>query len=144
MKSSRKSSNERLGYYQGGESVLLLTPQGSNSLENWKRIGKVTKVFDKPSRGYVFSSTGGTCSKLQWPGNSKLSYSITHPFLVLQTMIDAVQSYSIEITVLDSGRAKRRLVLSTAFRDFSTNSLHAQVSCIVLWNVFMDVVAFGT
>ena len=51
--------------------MLLLSPQGKNPTEDWKVIGSIKKVYDKPTKGYVFSCEGGTTNKMQLPKELK-------------------------------------------------------------------------
>lgn len=59
-----------------------------------------------------------------------LTVSLTQPFLVFQICFPADPSLCafMEITVFcDDRRTRRRLVLSSSFKDVSVNALHAQL-----------------
>lgn len=53
--------------------------------------------------------------------------ALVQPFLCLQVCVPADASFNVEILVSDDKRVRRRLMLSTAFKDVSTNPLHAQL-----------------
>lgn len=61
----------KVSYYQGGDHVLLLSPQGKKPTEDWKTIGLIKKHYDKPTKGYVFLCEGTTTTKMQLPKDSK-------------------------------------------------------------------------
>jgi hypothetical protein len=58
--------------------------------------------------------------------------AMTQPFFVFQITLPPEASCCIEITVSDEKKTRRRLVLSTSFKDIAVNPLHAQLplSCV--------------
>ena len=52
---------------------------------------------------------------------------LTQRFLVLQLVLPLTRAFAVEIGVSDFQTIRRRLVVSSAFRDTTTNALHAQV-----------------
>jgi hypothetical protein len=69
---------------------------------------------------------------------------LVQPFLVLQSLFPSDTQAFVELTVTDEKRTRRRLILSTAFKDVSSNELHAQVPLSLLkrgvWlNLCIDV-----
>jgi hypothetical protein len=58
---------------------------------------------------------------------SRFPVALVQPFLCLQVCVPADASFNVEIVVSDDRRVRRRLMLSTAFKDVSTNPLHAQL-----------------
>lgn len=66
------------------------------------------------------------------------------PYLLLQLWAGSGASLHVELSVTDAGGSKRRLVLSTAFRDVVPHALHAQLPAAMLvrsaWlNVCVDL-----
>lgn len=53
--------------------------------------------------------------------------ALVQPFLCLQVYLPADTPFNIEIVVSDDKRVRRRLMISSAFKDVSTNPLHAQL-----------------
>lgn len=133
-----------MSQYQGGTFVELLTPQGQNPLANWKiSNGKQTtvqKVYDKDIKGYLFSCTGGGGVRLQIPkddaggsvGSKATSHAsslgLVHPFLVLQLYIpQGPHPFILELGVMDSSGARRRVIVSSSFSELKSTALHGQV-----------------
>ena len=53
--------------FQGGPALLVFAPTGKNPTKNLRLRGKVTKLFDRAARGFVFECSGGPASQMRLP-----------------------------------------------------------------------------
>ena len=132
--------------YQGASHLILLTPCGTNPTSEWTINGHIKKHYDKELKGYFFTCAGSTNTSLSLPKSSaracknknkkvldkKSSYvdvvvGITQGYVIVQCLLDEHVPCSIEISTKDGGGTKRRLLISSAFREMGRNPLHAQV-----------------
>ncbi|KAL0212002.1 hypothetical protein RCL1_005628 [Eukaryota sp. TZLM3-RCL] len=73
---------------------------------------KVRRVYDSDAKGYIFHLEKSTNSELSFPKTGK-QVSITDKFLGLVISICETAPFSLELSLSDVSRAKRRLILST-------------------------------
>ncbi len=65
--------------------------------------------------------------QIRIPGVDTKALGLTHPYIVVQLLIEAQDAFSFELEVLDTKRTKRRLIFSTNFKDSTATALHAQI-----------------
>jgi len=118
--------------FQGGPSVEVFGTSGSNPLEKWKVSGTVHKLYDKTTRGYVFTCEGGPSTRMQIPKDERRSLGLVQPLAVLQLMLADEKGFSFEMQVTDVGHGRRRLLFSTSVRDISITPLHARIPLVGL------------
>ncbi|KAM9859356.1 protein CFAP20DC [Aulostomus maculatus] len=137
--------------YQGGAVVEVFSAQGKDPVAKWKLCGSqanIHKDFNKEIKGFVYSLEGSSQRvKMQLPENGKMSLGLLQRFLVLQVNIPPGKDFSIELVITDMGHLKRRLYLSTVYREFSATVLHAKIPLIGLhrniWSTWcIDLVSF--
>jgi len=109
--------------FQGAPAFEILSPQGANPTRDWKVSG-VQRLFDKVLKGYVFHVTGNALMRL--PREDKPRLGLVQPILVLQVYLPQGKPFSVEIGITDQTRTRRRLLFSSAFKETSTNPLHAR------------------
>ncbi|DAZ99674.1 TPA: hypothetical protein N0F65_001911 [Lagenidium giganteum] len=124
-------------YFQGGDSVELLSAHGKAPASTWKLQRKIVKTFDKAIKANAFLLDGSTETKMQLPKNNgggtstgasaAISLGLTQRFLVLQLFIPFTRSFSIEIGFSDFQKIKRRFLFASAFRETARTALHVQV-----------------
>lgn len=109
----------------------LLSAQGKAPATGWKLQGKIAKSFEKLIKGNAFLLDGSADTRMQLPkatsGPSSVSLGLTQRYLVLQLLVPFTKNFSIEIGFVDLQRARRRFVISSAFREPSVTALHAQI-----------------
>lgn len=120
-------------YFQGGDFVELLSAQGKAPAAHWKLQGKIAKWFEKLIKGNAFLLDGSADTRMQLPkggassASAASSLGLTQRFLVLQLLVPFTKSFSLEIGFADLQRARRRFVISSAFREPTVTALHAQI-----------------
>ena len=132
--------------YQGGVSVEVFSAGGSNPTSNWKMSGAVQRVYDKSVKGYIFHCEGGPSAKMQLPKDERRLLGLVQPYLVLQLLVPASKPFALELSVSDTTRARRRVLLSTSFREPVRTSLHTRLPLAAIhrdiWlNLTFDLVA---
>lgn len=130
--------------YQSGTAVELVSSQDKNPL--WKISGKTNKIFDKSVKGYVLSLDTAS-QKLSLPSNERQSLALVQPYFVFQGFISHSQPFSIELGIIDTSSQKRRLIFSSAAKEFALTPLHARIpnSSFIRnsWvNLSIDLVSF--
>ncbi|KAG9403409.1 hypothetical protein AC1031_006053 [Aphanomyces cochlioides] len=113
--------------FQGGGSVELLGAGGKDPAAQWKLSGKVRREYDKLSKVYLFTMEGSAlATKMSLPKTSK-PLGLTQRYLVFQICIPPAKAISVEVGVTDTQGARRRIVISSAFRGAVVHQLHAQI-----------------
>ncbi|KAH9082827.1 hypothetical protein LEN26_021123 [Aphanomyces euteiches] len=113
--------------FQGGGSVELLGAGGKDPAAQWKLTGKVRREYDKLSKVYLFTMEGSAlATKMSLPKTSK-PLGLTQRYLVFQICIPPAKAISVEVGVTDTQGARRRIVISSAFRGAVVHQLHAQI-----------------
>jgi len=115
--------------YQGGPSMEIFSPQGTDPLKGIAIKGRVKRQFDKDLKGYSLVCDGGASTRVDIPNpRSKRSLGITQRFLMVQMFLAGPEEpFSLELTLLDNSRTRRRLVISSGFRTILANPLHVQL-----------------
>lgn len=118
--------------YQGGPACEIFSPQGTDPLRNVKTHGHVRRLFDKELRGYALVCDGGSGAasntKVEFPAGRGRALGLTQRYLAMQLRLPAsAEALSMEMTVLDAQRTRRRLVISSGFRAVVANPLHVQL-----------------
>ena len=93
-----------INQYQGGASVDVFDPKGSNPTQNWKVSGPVQKVYDKAVKGYVFHCDGGPNAKMQLLKDERRSFGLVQPYLVLQVCVSMTKPFALELSLTDTAR----------------------------------------
>ncbi|OQS07870.1 hypothetical protein THRCLA_00138 [Thraustotheca clavata] len=113
-------------FYQGAESVELLAAGGKDPVGKWKTTGKVRREYEKGSKAFLVNMEGtASATKLALPKDSKMGLSMR--YLIFQVLIPAGKAVSLEFGVTDANNLRRRLLLSSAFRECAVHQLHAQI-----------------
>ncbi|XP_038627630.1 protein CFAP20DC [Tachyglossus aculeatus] len=135
----------------GGPFVEIFSAQGKNPGTKWKMFGNpsvIWKEFDKDAKSFVFALEGSSQTiKMQLPKESKQVLGLIQRFLVLQIYVPLGKDFSTELLITDLGNIKRRLFLSTVFKELSATPLHAKIPLFIIkrqiWcNLCIDMVAF--
>ena len=126
--------------FQGGASVDVFGASGSNPLDKWKVSGAgVQKVYDKSVRGYVLRCDGDRPS-IRMPKDERRSLGLVQPYLVLQVNVPAAKPFALELSVSDTAKARRRVLLSTSFREPVRTPLHTRLPLSALHrDVWVDL-----
>ncbi|KAL7407031.1 hypothetical protein ABVT39_001855 [Epinephelus coioides] len=122
--------------YQGGAVVEVFSGQGKDPVAKWKLCGgpsAIHKEFNKEVKGFVYCLEGSSQTvKMQIPESGKMSLGLLQRFLVLQVNIPQSKDFSVELVITDSERLKRRLHLSTVYKELSATPLHAKIPFVGL------------
>ena len=136
--------------YQNGTNVEIFNPSSKDALSIWKstNVNSIKKDYDKFVRGYILILDGNSQNKIQLPKDEKKGLSLTQPFLVCQVCVPSDGNLFLEIAFCDINKTRRRLILSTNFRELIVNPLHAQIPLTILrrdiWiNLSIDVESFS-
>ena len=113
--------------YQGGAAVEVFSAHGSNPTANWKISGAVQRVYDKTVKGYVFQCEGGPSAKMQLPKDERRLLGLVQPYLVLQLTVPSQKPFALELSISDTTKARRRVLLSTSFREPVRTPLHTRL-----------------
>eukprot|EP00516_Mucochytrium_quahogii_P002196 CAMPEP_0203751976 /NCGR_PEP_ID=MMETSP0098-20131031/5963_1 /ASSEMBLY_ACC=CAM_ASM_000208 /TAXON_ID=96639 /ORGANISM=" , Strain NY0313808BC1" /LENGTH=645 /DNA_ID=CAMNT_0050641945 /DNA_START=268 /DNA_END=2202 /DNA_ORIENTATION=+ len=117
--------------YQGGPSCEIFSPQGTDPLhrQGVGAKGRVKRAFDKELKGYGLLVDGGPGTKVEFPDQkSRKTLGLTQRYLVVQLCLPVTSDpFSLELTLSDSQRTRRRVVVSTGFRTIVANPLHVQL-----------------
>lgn len=121
-------------HFQGGPAVEVFTTKGKNPLEKWKVFGgskNVVRGYDRESKGYVYDISGGQ-TKLQLPADDrKHTLRLQQPFLVFQVKLPLGKSIGFELGFHDAYGTRRRLLLSSAFKEIKRTPLHTRLPLAV-------------
>eukprot|EP00960_Hanusia_phi_P071030 767450-Hanusia_phi.AAC.2 len=127
------------------EGRRLLFNPGSKAESTIRRTGSVKKNFEKSVKGYVLDLEGGRDVKVQLPLDDKQSLGILHQFIVLQVrgggrtgfpelrstllqlFVPAGKGFSVEMTILDQSKTRRRMNLSCNNKEVSVTPLHVRL-----------------
>ena len=102
--------------FHGGPAVEVLSFQGKNPLDKWKKEGSaISKAYSKETKSSVF--TLGSNSKMQLPSDEKQPLGLQQHFLVLQVFIPSTtNNLHIEIAFTDkSGVSSTAQCVSNSF-----------------------------
>jgi len=118
--------------YQGGTFLEVLNVQGKDLTSKCKMLGSSindgSREFDKSIKSYVLLLEGeSTRTKVIIPKDTKQGLCILQSLLVLQLWVPAGLSFSVEVTISDSSNQKRRILLSTSYKDISVTSFHVKI-----------------
>mmetsp|Transcript_2047 Transcript_2047/g.4639 ORF Transcript_2047/g.4639 Transcript_2047/m.4639 type:complete len:818 (+) Transcript_2047:146-2599(+) len=118
--------------FQGGPSCEIFSAQGTDPLrkQGVGVSGRVRREFDKDIKSYALVCDGGPTCKVEFPGKTatRKSLGLTQRFLAMQIALPAsADPFGIELTITDSQRTRRRLVISSAFRNITAHPLHVQL-----------------
>jgi hypothetical protein len=109
--------------------VEVFCPQGTEPLKSVGVKGRIKRDFNKELKGYAMLCDGGPTSRLEFPdGKAAKALALTQRFLALQLWLPvAGEAFSLELSLLDSGKTRRRVVISSGFRGVVANPLHVQL-----------------
>ncbi|GBG29872.1 Hypothetical Protein FCC1311_060922 [Hondaea fermentalgiana] len=118
--------------FQGGPSCEIFSPQGTDPLrkQGVGVHGRVGLEFDKSIKSYALVCNGGTTCKVDFPGAKakRKNLALTQRYLAIQLSLPAAADpFGLELTVADAQRTRRRLVISSAFRNIVAHPLHVQL-----------------
>ena len=124
--------------YQSGNSIELFNSADKNLLSKWHFIGKHNKIFDPQIKCYEHILATGALSKMEIPGNRSYSYkfnpnkslALFQSFIVFQIYLFSNKQFSIEISISDTTKVKRRLIFSSNNSDVIINQLHCRIPII--------------
>ena len=105
----------------------VFSAHGSNPTANWKISGAVQRVYDKSVKGYVFQCEGGPSAKMQLPKDERRLLGLVQPYLVLQLTVPSQKPFALELSISDTSKARRRVLLSTSFREPVRTPLHTRL-----------------
>ena len=141
--------------YQSGNSIELFNSADKNLLSKWHFIGKHNKIFDPQIKCYEHILATGALSKMEIPGNRSYSYkfnpnkslALFQSFIVFQIYLFSNKQFSIEISISDTTKVKRRLIFSSNNSDVIINQLHCRIPIINFpigkWiNFSIDILSF--
>lgn len=115
--------------FQGaGLGVEIFSSSGKDPAKLWKCTRNVHRVYDRTVKGFVFLLEKGMSTQMSIPPEpSREVLGLTQPVLVLQLRLSPSKHVSFEIIVLDNKGTRRRMHLSSTFREFECNDLHIQI-----------------
>lgn len=117
--------------YQNGEyGIEIFSPSGNEPFKicRLNNESNIKKVYDRTIKGYMAAlEKEGVTTSIQIPRSSKSTLGITQPLLVIQMQLHPEKGFSMELILLDSGRHRRRFLLSTNFKDVDSNNLHVSI-----------------
>ena len=126
--------------YQSGPSVDIFGPTGTKPCKAWSLRGQVSREYNKASCGLAIKLP--TLSKMSLPSNSRSSLFLTQRYLVVQVLVSASKTCSIElgITTVDNSTTRRRIVFSSSLKngEMKVTPLNAQHSLHVAGRLFAD------
>ena len=145
--------------YQGGNSIELFNSSDKNLVSKWKFTGKHSKIFDPSIRSYEHVLATGTLSKMEIPKSYHNSFnifkttsnektlSLFQSYIVFQIYLFSSKQFSIEITISDTTKTKRRLIFSSNNSDLIINQLHCRIPILNVpigtWiNFSIDILSF--
>jgi hypothetical protein len=114
----------------GGLGVEIFSSSGKDPAKLWKCTRNVHRVYDRTVKGFVFLLEKGMSTEMCIPPEGaagREGLGLVQPVLVLQLRLSPGKHVSLEIIVLDSKGARRRMHLSSTFREFDCNDLHIQI-----------------
>lgn len=114
-------------YQSGGLGVELFSSAGKEPGKKWKLTQNVHRVYDKTIKGFVFLLEKGSTTQMCIPPDSRESLGITQALLVLQLRLAPGKHIGFEIIAVDDKGIRRRMYLSSTFRDVECNDLHIQL-----------------
>ena len=83
----------------------------------------------KEVKSYICTLEGnGATTKLHLPKDSKQSLHLIQRYLILQIFIPKSAECSFSFGISDMGNNKRRIMLSTSYKEISANPLHVQIT----------------
>lgn len=112
----------------GGLGVEIFSSSGKDPAKLWKCTRNVHRVYDRTVKGFVFLLEKGTATQMNIPPEpSRELLGLVQPVLVLQLRLSPSKHTSLEVIILDDKGNKRRMHLSSTFREFECNDLHIQI-----------------
>ena len=130
----------------------ILSVQGKDLTSKCKILGTSInggqREFDKSIKSNVLILEGeSTRTKVVIPKDEKQTLCILQPFLIIQLFVAAGVGFSLEAVVLDSSNQKRRILMSTSYREISVTAFHVKVPLTMLkrgiWlNLCLDLSSF--
>ncbi len=123
--------------FQGGQFLEILSVQSKDFTSKCKVFGSSInggqKEFEKSIRSNVLILEGeSTRSKVIIPKDEKQSLYILQPYLVIQLHVLPGVSFSLEAVVMDTSNQKRRILMSTSYRDISVTAFHVKIPLTIL------------
>lgn len=115
---------------------------GSNPTSNWRLSGGVQRVYDKSVKSFVLRCEGGPTLRMQLPRDERRSLGLTQPCLSLQLSIPDAKAFSVEFSITDSKRTRRRLIFSTSIKEIAATTLHARLPLVELSRSGWSVLSF--
>ena len=115
--------------FQGnGLGVEIFSSAGRDPGKQWKCTRNVHRVYDRTVKGFVFLLEKGTQTQMSIPPEApKQLLGLVQPLLCLQLRLAKGKHVGLELAVMDDKGNRRRLHLSSIFRDLEVNDLHAQI-----------------
>jgi hypothetical protein len=115
-------------FQAGGLGVELFSSSGKDPAKNWSVTSNINRVYDRTVKGFVFLLERGANTQMCIPPDpSKEALGIHQSILVLQMRLQPSKHFSLDIVLLDDKNNKRRMHLSTMFRELECHSLHTQI-----------------
>lgn len=111
----------------GGLGVEVFSSSGKEPAKLWKCTQHIHRVYDRTVKGFVYLLEKGATTQMSIPADpSRDTLGLVHPILVLQLRLQSGKHVGVELIVLDDKGNKRRLHLSSTFREIVCNELHVQ------------------
>lgn len=112
----------------GGLGVEVFSSSGKNPAQLWKVTRNVHRVYDRTVKGFVFLLEKGVSTSMSIPSDpSRETLGLVQPLLVLQLRLSPSKHTSLELILLDDKGNRRRMHLSSTFRELECNDLHVQI-----------------
>ena len=137
MKLKLQKFNVIFNSFQGGSALEILTIQAKDLTTKCKLLGSSLnggqRDFDKTIKSYILTLEGeSTRTKLVIPKDDKQSLCILQPYLIIQLWVASGASFSLEAMISDSSNQKRRILMSTNYKDVSVTSFHVKIPLTLL------------
>jgi hypothetical protein len=129
-------------------STVYISHAVQEPLADWLVRGGIKRIYDRTAKGFVVGIDGGTATKMQLPKTSNkqcrspcgaawmsvkhylrliplivIAVGLLQRFLVLQVCFMSDKAFSVELTVTDEGKTRRRVHLTSAVHDWHATPL---------------------
>jgi len=88
--------------YQNEPIVLILTTQGIGGLNNARTTGFVSRFYEKPLKGYIYTLDSSSSCRLEIPREDRQSLALTHPYFVLQIYLIQGKPFTLKANITDT------------------------------------------
>lgn len=110
--------------FQGGVSVEVLS--ASDRKPAWTVTQNNWKSYDRAIKAHCVSLDSHT-AKLMLPSNGQQRLGLLQGFFVIQCYLSPAQSFTLELTLSDASRTRRRILFTNSTKELVCSPLYARV-----------------